>query len=59
MKSVYLLTGMPGTGKTSLIKQAVAAIHGKAGGFYTEEIRPQGIRQGFRIVTLERKGCAF
>jgi len=53
MKQVYLLTGRPGTGKTSLIKQAVAGIKGKAGGFYTEEIRSQGVRQGFRLVTLD------
>ena len=52
MKQVYLLTGRPGTGKTSLIKQAVARIKGKAGGFYTEEIRNQGVRTGFRLVTL-------
>jgi nucleoside-triphosphatase len=52
MKKVYLLTGKPGTGKTSLIKQAIAAMPGKAGGFYTEEIRSQGVRQGFRLVTL-------
>jgi len=55
MKSVYLLTGLPGTGKTTLIKQAVAALGGQAGGFYTEEVRLQGIRQGFRIVTLDGK----
>ena len=53
MKQVYLLTGIPGTGKTSLIKQVVAEMAGKAGGFYTEEIRSQGIRQGFRLVTLD------
>ena len=53
MKQVYLLTGRPGTGKTSLIKQAVAEVRGKAGGFYTEEIRSQGIRQGFKLVTLD------
>jgi nucleoside-triphosphatase len=53
MKPVYLLTGQPGTGKTSLIKEAVADMKGKAGGFYTEEIRSQGIRQGFRLVTLD------
>lgn len=52
MKQVYLLTGRPGTGKTSLIKQAVAGTKGKAGGFYTEEIRNQGVRTGFRLVTL-------
>ena len=53
MKPVYLLTGQPGTGKTSLIKEAIADMKGKAGGFYTEEIRSQGVRQGFRLVTLE------
>lgn len=52
MKSVYLLTGRPGTGKTSLIKQAVTPVAGWAGGFYTEEIRLAGVRQGFRLVTL-------
>jgi nucleoside-triphosphatase len=53
MKPVYLLTGKPGTGKTSLIKQAVAELEGRAGGFYTEEIRSQGTRLGFRLVTLD------
>jgi len=53
MKQVYLLTGRPGTGKTSLIKQAVAGMTGKAGGFYTEEIRSHGVRKGFKLVTLD------
>ena len=53
MKQAYLLTGRPGTGKTSIIKQAVAGMKGKAGGFYTEEIRSRGVRQGFRLVTLD------
>ena len=53
MQPVYLLTGRPGTGKTSLIKQAVTEYEGKAGGFYTEEIRSQGTRLGFRLVTLD------
>jgi len=53
MKQVYLLTGRPGTGKTSLIKQAVAGMKGKAGGFYTEEIRSRGVRLGFKLVTLD------
>lgn len=52
VKSVYLLTGMPGTGKTSLIKEITAEMGGRAGGFYTEEVRAGGVRQGFRIVTL-------
>lgn len=53
MKQVYLLTGRPGAGKTSLIKQAIAGMKGKAGGFYTEEIRSKGVREGFRLVTLD------
>jgi nucleoside-triphosphatase len=53
MKQVCLLTGRPGTGKTSLIRQAVAGMKGKAGGFYTEEMRSGGIRRGFRLVTLD------
>lgn len=53
MLNVYLLTGRPGTGKTTLIKQAIARTKTDAGGFYTEELRSRGIRQGFRIVTLD------
>jgi len=52
MKGALLLTGQPGTGKTALIKEALAMTRVKGGGFYTEEIRTGGIRQGFRIVTL-------
>jgi len=53
MKQVYLLTGRPGTGKTSLIKQAIAGVRGEVGGFYTEEIRSGGAREGFRLVSLD------
>jgi len=53
MKQIYLLTGRPGSGKTSLIKEVVAEIKVRAGGFYTEEIRRQGVREGFRLVTLD------
>lgn len=53
MKRVYLLSGGPGVGKTTIIKQAVAKFSGKAGGFYTEEIRNRGVREGFRINTLD------
>jgi nucleoside-triphosphatase len=53
MKRALLLTGKPGTGKTALIKEALARTKVKGGGFYTEEIRTGGIRQGFSIVTLD------
>jgi nucleoside-triphosphatase len=53
IKPVYLLTGRPGTGKTSLIKQVLPGSHIKAGGFFTEEIRVEGTRVGFKLVTLE------
>jgi len=50
---VLLLTGKPGTGKTALIREAISRTKIRAGGFYTEEIRTGGVRQGFRIVTLD------
>jgi nucleoside-triphosphatase len=53
VKTVLLLTGQPGAGKTALIKEALARTKVRAGGFYTEEIRTGGIRQGFRIATLD------
>ncbi len=53
MNRVLLLTGKPGTGKTALIREAISRTRIRAGGFYTEEIRTGGVRQGFRIVTLD------
>lgn len=55
MGQAYLLTGMPGTGKTSIIRQAIDQSKCNAGGFYTQEIRNVGIREGFYIVTLDGK----
>ena len=57
MANVYLLTGNPGTGKTTIIRQAIAKSKAKAGGFYTEEIRSGGIRQGFKITTLHEQNA--
>jgi len=48
-----LLTGLPGCGKTTVIMRTVEGFPGKAGGFYTQEIREKGRRVGFAIQTLD------
>ena len=57
MKQAYLLSGAPGVGKTTLIKQAIDTVKEKVGGFYTREIRSCGVRQGFEIVTLDEESA--
>ena len=53
MGRAILLTGRPGVGKTTVVREVLARWEAGAGGFYTEEIREQGRRTGFRLVTLE------
>lgn len=53
MSNIILLTGRPGSGKTTLIKRVLALLTKPAGGFYTQEIREDGVRKGFEIVTLD------
>jgi nucleoside-triphosphatase len=48
-----LLTGPPQCGKTTVVQRVVARFHGRASGFYTQEVRQAGRRLGFEIVTLE------
>ncbi len=48
-----LLTGHPGVGKTTAIKRILAQLSRPVGGFYTEEVRENGKRSGFKIVTLD------
>ena len=49
-----LLTGVPGVGKTTLIRRVAEALKKKRlRGFYTAEIREAGVRQGFRLVTFD------
>jgi nucleoside-triphosphatase len=52
-KTAFLLTGRPGCGKTTLIRRLVEGLGVAAGGFYTEEIRRGGRREGFALVTLD------
>jgi len=51
--AALLVTGPPGCGKTTLIRRAVAELGVPAAGFYTEEVRSAGRREGFALVTLD------
>lgn len=55
MTTAYLLTGSPGVGKTTLIRDVLSKVSKRAGGFYTQEIRSGSTRQGFKIITLDGK----
>ncbi len=40
-------------GKTTIVMKVVEGFRGRAGGFYTEEIRKGNLREGFQIRTLD------
>jgi nucleoside-triphosphatase len=48
-----LLTGMPGVGKTTVIRKLAEQLGRPARGFVTDEIREGGRRRGFKLVTLD------
>lgn len=58
MKKNLLITGLPGTGKTTLIKKVSEELKDlHPVGFITTEIRAGGTRKGFELVSLDgRKG---
>lgn len=59
-KSVFLLTGKPRMGKTTLIKKIISKIGlDNCGGFYTEEIRNSKDRIGFRCVSISGESVEF
>ena len=51
---MLLITGPPGSGKTTVIRGVAASLSSRwLGGFYTEEIRVRGERRGFRLATFD------
>ncbi len=55
-KKNLLITGLPGVGKTTLIKKLSEALQSfHPVGFYTEEIREGDARKGFELIGLEGK----
>jgi nucleoside-triphosphatase len=53
MGRTILLTGRPGVGKTTIVRDIAEQLGDAAGGFYTSEVRERGHRRGFKIVTLD------
>jgi len=53
MGKAIFLTGVPGCGKTTAIRKIVSSLRQEVHGFITEEVREGGIRQGFKIITLD------
>jgi nucleoside-triphosphatase len=52
MATAFLLTGPPGVGKTTLLRQLLRALGVPADGFFTAEIRQGDRRAGFAIEDL-------
>jgi nucleoside-triphosphatase THEP1 len=53
MGNALLITGAPGSGKTTLIRNVIAELPRSAGGFFTDEIREGEERVGFRVSALD------
>jgi nucleoside-triphosphatase len=49
-----LVTGVPGIGKTTVLRKVAEGLGStRICGFYTEELREQGVRRGFRLVGFD------
>jgi nucleoside-triphosphatase len=53
MSIKIMLTGPPGCGKTTAIRQVLDHLRCEAHGFTTQEIRESGRRTGFKLTTLD------
>ena len=64
MPNNYLITGSPGSGKTTVIEKIISNLKErgyKSGGIFCPEVREDGTRKGFEIVSIhsdERKSLA-
>lgn len=58
MKNIFI-TGKPGCGKTTLIKEVCNKATSNIAGFYTEEIRENNQRKGFYLVTFSGQKKIF
>jgi nucleoside-triphosphatase len=55
MPKNFLITGPPGSGKTSVIERTMSILRERglrAGGIYCPEIRERGVRVGFKIIDI-------
>ncbi len=49
-----LITGVPGVGKTTLVTKICDSVkRRRPAGFYTAEIREEGVRKGFELIALD------
>ncbi len=54
LKKNILITGLPGVGKTTLVKELSEKLrHLRPVGFFTAEIREEGVRKGFELISLD------
>lgn len=54
-----IISGTPGVGKTTLVKDAFFRFQSMARGFITEELRRGGVREGFVIKSMDGRSGLF